>query len=294
MIDSIRRGKDKCNQENTPLLYSSNQGSNIFFQVLIDQLSDIIQFYTEKECEVNVELDHLLATLYSPSQPILVIKSEELLSVPQSSFTSINIVDDRSSSTSITMISPPISKNEIQKPVDDVTRQRLIDLYIYSSKLKSFVSLNLKAFTQILEKYDELMDSSQGQTVLFQKVQTAYPFLNGTRKHLNDLISQVEQLYVSMNEDKNLPDLHSLLCKKLDSDRERFEEDTEVSIEKQKIPKKMYNFFKALASLAIFAILLSYPMFEHVEQQRCFALLVFSSVLWATEVRNFRKLIVLT
>lgn len=288
----MRKGKERCNQENTPLLHPSSPGCSIFFQALNDYLANIIQFYTEKECEVNVELDHILSTSYSPSLPVIIIEEDELLSVPQSSFTSINVNDDRSSSTSITMISPSLAKNEKQKPVGDVTKQRLIELYTYLTKLKSFVSLNFKAFTEVLKKHDKLMNSSQGQTLLFQKVQTAYPFQDGTREHLDKLISQVELIYISMDESNQLHDLSSLLCENLDFDRGRLEESTEVSIEKLKIHKKIYTFLKALASLAIFAFLLSYPLFEHVEQQRCFALLVFSSILWATEVKTIRSLIV--
>jgi phosphate transporter len=44
------------------------------------------------------------------------------------------------------------------------------------------------------------------------------------------------------------------------------------------------TFFMLLAIIAVFAVLLSAPIMERTEQQNCLALLIFVSLLWATEV----------
>lgn len=45
-----------------------------------------------------------------------------------------------------------------------------------------------------------------------------------------------------------------------------------------------YDFFVLLSVIAVFAVLLVVRIFETAEQQNCFAILVFVSLLWATEV----------
>lgn len=54
-----------------------------------------------------------------------------------------------------------------------------------------------------------------------------------------------------------------------------------------RVPKWLFSgdFFMLLAILGVFAALLVSPTFETPEQRNCFAMLVFVSLLWATEVR---------
>jgi phosphate transporter len=42
-----------------------------------------------------------------------------------------------------------------------------------------------------------------------------------------------------------------------------------------------------LLAIAVFLVLLNVPMLDEVESSRCFAILVFSTVMWATEVHRF-------
>jgi hypothetical protein len=51
------------------------------------------------------------------------------------------------------------------------------------------------------------------------------------------------------------------------------------------------TFWILVATIAIFAILLVVPIMEEPEQQNCLALVVFVSLLWATEVCAHRKII---
>lgn len=298
LIYTVKKEEGKISsiqEEHTPLLGSHrNNDKNLFIQTLDRNLAKIIQFYTEKECEVNVELDHILTPSYSfLKQPVIIVQQEDFLSVPQSSSATINIGDDRSSSTSITMTYQ--KDNQQQMLIGGITTQRLIDLYIYLSRLKSFVSLNLSAFTKILKKYDKIMGTRQSQAYMFQNVLPAYPFQDRTRDHLDDLILQVEQMYVANNKNNKCTDLNGFLFEKTDIGRnivwktrlEQVRKLNSIMLGKPILERsKLYTVVKAFISLTIFICLLNAPLFEHVEQSRCFAILVFASVLWATEVRS--------
>lgn len=282
LIYTIEKEKKSSLNEYTTLLPTNNNDHTRFIQALDDSLAKIIQFYTEKECEATVELDHILTPSY-PSEPVVIVSQDVYLGLPQESSTS-TINTDRSSATSITMV-----------PKDDThlmtgVKTRLIELYIYLSKLKSFVSLNMTAFTKILKKYDKLMNARQSQTYMFRKVLEAYPFQAYTRDHLDDLIQRVEQTYNSNK--KEGVDLSVLLSEKVTNDRniiwrERIDQERKLNnviTSGTGVRDKLPFIGIALTSIAVFVYLLNSSLFEQVEQTRCFAVLVFASILWATEV----------
>lgn len=51
-----------------------------------------------------------------------------------------------------------------------------------------------------------------------------------------------------------------------------------------KIPRRAFAF---VAAVVVFVVLLNVRVVEEVEANRCFAVLVFSTILWATEVRSW-------
>ena len=63
-------------------------------------------------------------------------------------------------------------------------------------------------------------------------------------------------------------------------------------IGKIRLPKWIFtsSFYTLLAILAIFLVLLNVPILKKEEQQNCLAMLVFVSLLWATEVGNHHTL----
>ncbi|GAA5804679.1 hypothetical protein HPULCUR_010182 [Helicostylum pulchrum] len=270
LIYMIEKEKNASLNEYTTLLPTNQEDHITFTKALDETLTKIIQFYTDKENEANIELDHLL------SKPVANVVQTELLTIPSSS--SIDMEDNRSFSTSMTL-----NQNT-----------QLIDLYIYLCKLKSFVSLNMTAFTKILKKYDKVMNARQSQSYMFRHILEAYPFQAHTRDHLDDLIQQVEQIYSNDKKDKN--DLAVLLAEQVTHDRnviwrERLgqerklnnlvmtsSETTAVSID------QLRTVLIGVFSLVVFVYLLNSSLFEHIEQRRCFAVLVFASILWATEL----------
>lgn len=289
LIYTLEIEKKSSLNESTALLPMGNIDHSRFIQALDDSLAKIIQFYTEKECEANVELDHILTCFYPPS---IVIATQDVnpAALPHDSSSSSATIDtDRSSATSITM--------DLKEDPDLIVgaRMKLIDLYITLSKLKSFVSLNLTAFTKILKKYDKVMDTRQSQMYMFRKVAEAYPFQAQTRDNLDDLIGRVEQIYNSNKRD-GVADLSVLLTEKVTPDQkmiwmDRISEERKfndiVIVSGTEVRDRLPFIGIALMSVTIFVYLLNSSLFEQVEQTRCFAVLVFASILWATEVIFF-------
>lgn len=91
MIYKIEKDKKASLTEYTALLSTNDKDNSTFIQALDKSLANIIQFYTEKECEANVELDHILAPTTATTNPIIIvihepnINASPYLSLPASS-----------------------------------------------------------------------------------------------------------------------------------------------------------------------------------------------------------------
>ncbi|KAI9358375.1 SPX domain-containing protein [Pilaira anomala] len=279
LVYQIETEKKASIDEYTALLPTNQQDHAIFIQALNSALNKIIQFYKQKENEATIELEHIL----SLARPSIYNKLDQR-QLPSSTTTSssIEIEDNQSFSTSITL-----DQNGM---TDGVTTQ-LIELYIFLSKLKLFVSLNMTAFTKILKKYDKVMNASQSQNYMFYNLLESYPFQTHTRDHIDDLIQQVEQMYGTDKKDSQ-SELTLLLSDQLAQDRntmwrEKIAQErrlNSISTETHKLKNNLKTLFISFISLIVFIYLLNSSLFEQIEQRRCFAVLVFASILWATEL----------
>lgn len=192
-----------------------------------------------------------------------------------------------------------VQPHNYQQQDNDSQDQRLIDLYIYLSKLKSFVYLNQTAFAKILKKYDKLMNAKLSESYNCSTLLKSYPFKETTCQHLDNLIQQIESIYNEQNH-KSV-DLNTCLHERLKNDRNlvwrkclgQERRDTNITVVTEQEQEKngfgltrfdLKKWIYLALSLALFIYLVNSSLFEHVEQRRCFAILVFSSVLWATEV----------
>lgn len=72
-----------------------------------------------------------------------------------------------------------------------------------------------------------------------------------------------------------------------DEDNEMYTKEVDTPLGKYRCPRWLFSstFFTLVASIVIFIVLLVVPIMKKPEQQNCLALLVFVSLLWATEVR---------
>ncbi|CAO3612470.1 unnamed protein product [Cunninghamella echinulata] len=188
-------------------------------------------------------------------------------------------------------------------------KKRTIDLFVLLSELKSFVALNSTAFNKILKKYDKITNNNLKRYYVANYVNRAYPFKSSTKSRLNERIQETERGYAFLVTNNQLElavdELKAHLREHIVWERntvwrdmvgqERKTQSVGVSGVKQKEIRtpfgkyiidwdQVVSVMVLLASLAIFGILLSVDLFGHIEQNRCFAILVFASMLWAGEV----------
>lgn len=297
LIYKIEKNEKASLTEQTALLSIHGQDNSTFTNALNASLSHIIQFYTERESEANAELDDIVAPSTSPIVIVVheaSVNESSYLSLPASS--SSCSMDDEQVSTADTMVP---SNNYYQYHQDnDSLDERLMNLYLYLSKLKSFLYLNQTAFAKILKKYDKRMNAKLSTSYTNNTLLQSYPFKPSTSQRLDRLIQQVETLYNEHHSKSD--DLKTSLHETLKNDRNliwrecigRERRETNIVVEEEKtntglIGFEMKKWIYLALSLALFLYLLNSSLFEHVEQRRCFAILVFSSVLWATEVNTF-------
>ncbi|KAF7728372.1 low-affinity phosphate transporter [Apophysomyces ossiformis] len=188
-------------------------------------------------------------------------------------------------------------------------RKRTIDLFVLLSELKSFAALNQTAFSKILKKYDKITNSNLKRYYMASYVSKAYPFQASTKARLNERIQETEQMYARLETnghlDQAIEELKTHLREHIVWERntvwrdmigqERKVQSVGVSEAKPKVVQtpfgivtfgrdQLMHALLLIASIAVFIILLKTEIFAEVEQNRCFAILVFASMLWAAEV----------
>jgi phosphate transporter len=203
-----------------------------------------------------------------------------------------------------------------RESIDDVVelKKRTVDLFVLLSELKSFVALNTTAFAKILKKYDKITNNNLKRYYTSAHVGKAYPFLQATKTRLNERIQQTERAYAILATDNNLDvaieELKTHLREHIVWERNTVWRDLigqerrtqTVGLSDAK-PSSIYtpfgtvrvtreqilNYLFMIACVAVFIILLKVEIFETVEENRCLAILVFASMLWAGEVCVYKK-----
>ncbi|KAI7902686.1 SPX domain-containing protein [Cokeromyces recurvatus] len=188
-------------------------------------------------------------------------------------------------------------------------RKRTVDLFVLLSELKSFVALNLTAFAKILKKYDKITNGNLKRYYMATYVTKAYPFKTETKTRLNEKIQQTERAYAILATGNNLDlaveELKTHLREHIVWERntvwrdlisqERKTQTVGLSDTKPSFIHtpfgtlhvtrgQIMNYLYMIVSIIVFAVLLRAHIFENIEQNRCLAILVFSSMLWAGEV----------
>ncbi|KAG2207497.1 hypothetical protein INT47_004245 [Mucor saturninus] len=221
-------------------------------------------------------------------------------------------IDHRTSAA--THIPPPNSARGPMWPREamyDVVelRKRTIDLFVLLSELKSFVALNLTAFAKILKKYDKITNNNLKRYYTSTYVSKAYPFKTITKARLNERIQQTERAYAILatgnDLDLAIEELKTHLREHIVWERNTVWRDmigqerrtqtvglSDVKPSSVHTPfgtlritrDQVMNYLYMAACIAVFVILMKSEMFNTVEQNRCLAILVFASMLWAGEV----------
>ncbi|KAI8063821.1 SPX domain-containing protein [Gongronella butleri] len=333
-LEDIERGPS---DERTALIGSRDEAHNARFTEALDKaLEKIVKFYSKKEAELYEELDRLLMDYEAldpsqaprPASPLTLTSSsrpEETTFLQPQPSTSGSTFPRRELLADVASYDMPpniVTQNMAETdPEQDEhmegghpqafleLRKRTINLFVLLSELKSFVALNLTAYSKILKKYDKITGSNLKRYYLATFVQQAYPFKTATKTRLNERIQETERGYALLTTqgqlDQAIDELKTHLREHIVWERNTVWRDmvgqerkiqsvgvSEIKPLVLRTPCGAFVFDRdqltsglfLLASVLIFYSLLHLNLFDHVEQNRCFAILVFASLLWAGEV----------
>ncbi|KAG2227767.1 hypothetical protein INT45_002005 [Circinella minor] len=303
--------------ERTALISDSDsveRENSRFIEALDQSLDKIVKFYMKKEQELYKASDDLLNDLdkyqYEGVNGNDEHDDEHLHASPNFPRRESRTFDD---DLPPNIISQNVTETDPQilSASHDTTelRKRTIDLFVLLSELKSFIALNQTAFSKILKKYDKITHSNLKRYYILNHVSPAYPFKSATKQNLNERIQRTERVYATLVTDGDLDlaitDLKTHLRERIVWERnmvwrdmvgqERKVQTVGVSEAKPislRTPCGTFHvdrdhIFQGLflaISLAVFGLLLKVNIFDQPEQNLCFAILVFASMLWAGEV----------
>jgi phosphate transporter len=188
-------------------------------------------------------------------------------------------------------------------------RSQLISLYVSLSELESYIELNRIAFEKILKKHDKVLDADLRNQYLKKMVLDSRPFMAQTMETLRMQIERVERIYADSfchgHIASAVRQMKTHLRDQITYDRntvwkdmvgqERLNHDAHIKDFKpekcitipftnKKIPtENMSSYISFVLSVILFIILLNVDIFGNKQEDYCFALLLFSAVMWATE-----------
>ncbi|KAI8992021.1 SPX domain-containing protein [Mycotypha africana] len=188
-------------------------------------------------------------------------------------------------------------------------RSQLILLYISLSELESYVDLNRTAFEKILKKHDKVLEGNLKSQYINKMVMDSRPFSPETQNVLKSQLNRVETIFANTfcngNRTLALRQMKTHLRDQVTFERntvwkdmvrhERKTQDTKLVepkvVKSYKIPFTNYRvaasslrqIFCIALSIIVLIILLCVDCFGSRQENYCFALLIFSAIMWATE-----------
>lgn len=188
-------------------------------------------------------------------------------------------------------------------------RSQLILLYISLSELESYIELNRTAFEKILKKYDKVLEANLRSRYLNKLVNESRPFMNETITVLKGQLIRIETIFANTfcggSRNIALRQMKSHLRDQVTFERntvwkdlvsqERRVNDTKLIeakvVKSYKVPFTNFRVSSGilrqiicfLIAIAAFIVLLCVDCFGNRQENYCFALLIFSAIMWATE-----------
>ncbi|KAG2225641.1 hypothetical protein INT45_012113 [Circinella minor] len=293
------------------------QGSEDTFLGALDlQLDKVVDFYSTKEKELYDQLEQLpnvLATtttnggIYLQEQqqqaefersPLEKIDSTPHLDKPHRKMSFESRFSTKSEGT---------GGINVEAMLD--TRSLMITLYVSLSELESFVDLNKIAFDKILKKHDKVLDGNLREPYNKKMVQESLPFTPQSTETLRLHIERLERMYADTfcngKVEIAVRQMKTHLRDQITYDRNTVWRDmigqerktlnahvveqqptktVRIPFTKYKIPSDLFRqIYCFLISIAALIILLNVDVFHVREENYCFALLIFSAIMWATE-----------
>ncbi|KAK7442505.1 low-affinity phosphate transporter [Stygiomarasmius scandens] len=193
-------------------------------------------------------------------------------------------------------------------------KRKITDLFIAFSSLRSYVEVNYSGFRKILKKYDKVTYSELKDQYLHDIVENARPFTQTSKDRLNDAIDRLVELYtkcvtrgnkayakqqLKLHQRENIAWERDTVWRQMIGQERRGElgvaaplgatlvrEPTPGLINIRtpvgllRITKRMLYL---IIAIVVFAVLLSVKVVDGPEANSCFAVLIFCTILWATE-----------
>lgn len=227
-----------------------------------------------------------------------------------------NLKDSITNSPSVPEHTIWTSRSDYAYDIHLLYKRRITNLYISFTNLRSYVEVNYSGFRKIIKKYDKVTYSELKEKYLHDVVEIAIPFKQASKDKLNESIDRLIDLYAKcvsrgdkslalqqlrLNQRENIAwERDTVWRQMIGRERrglgdildpagavlvvppERSIVDIPTPVGKFKITKR--RVFK-LISVLVLIVLLNVSVVNEQEANRCFAILAFCTILWATEVR---------
>lgn len=310
--------------ELSPLIdpVSQETSNDLFSDALDEQLDMIVRFYAQKEENLYQRIEQLLST--NEVDTCLPPKSKKQTrprSLSESH--SQNTTQDQDSLSRSMFVDNPEQRNEADtKQLKKQLVETYIELNNLRSNnaqnkinLEEYTDLNYSGFSKILKKYEKVTGFSLKRSYL-AKVNNEYPFQPQTKESLSHHIEDITLHYSRITDitvEKAQLQLNSHLRDKLTWERNTIwkdmvqkerrqttlviEQDNELLAEsffafhehtingyKLCFPMLSFQLVKFIAACLILYLACNLGIFPEVEQNNCFGILMFGSVLWSMEI----------
>ncbi|KAI7862321.1 Sodium:sulfate symporter transmembrane region-domain-containing protein [Spinellus fusiger] len=259
----------------------------------VNELADITQTHYQKEERSVVCSDFPLVEVDLSHHEIQPTEIDHTMARQ----TSQRSVESQSSLESST------NTSSLQHMVD--LRSSILDVFVDLSKLISFVDTNRLAFHKLLKHYKKILAPQSCQHSMENKIDTEYIFLKGSLEHLDHQLHHLENIYAAAFYNGDSVTALQYMKSHL---RQHTTTTWSNTTDKPQKPTSLHGklnqasshlqipFFhqtlhrEALRSAGCFLlsivsliVLLNVDCFNDRQENHCFALLVFSAIMWATE-----------
>ncbi|CAK5268935.1 unnamed protein product [Mycena citricolor] len=203
------------------------------------------------------------------------------------------------------------SKSDFATDTRMLYKRRITRLYIMITSLRSYVEVNYSGLRKILKKYDKVTDRELKDRYLRESVDTALPFTSESRAKLTECLNQLVELYtkcvahgdrslakqqLKLHQRENIAWERDTVWRQMIGRERRGsgitsgalvqeEESKEVAVfpiagARVHLTRRNLMFF---ASVLVFLVLLNVQSVNGAQANNCFAILIFCTLLWATE-----------
>ncbi|KAF9811049.1 hypothetical protein IEO21_06678 [Rhodonia placenta] len=213
------------------------------------------------------------------------------------------------------MVSPVTvwtAKNNYAMDVQLLFKRRITNLYLSVTSLRSYIELNYSGFRKILKKYDKVTENSLQDHYIHDVVEQAPPFSQASKNRIAAAANLLIQLYarcvtrgdiqaaqrqLKLHQREHIAWERDTVWRQMIGDARRGQANggapgTLVAEEEKGLvsvrtrvghlrvtTKQLY----LLIAVLVFVVLLNVHTVEGVEANRCLAVLVFATIMWATE-----------